>query len=212
MTNLTETFFKLSPLGIFTIQDIAAIIPGSDNKLYSLIKRALAKKEIIRIKRGLYCLPKKYLKKKINLYTVAQYIYGPSYISLESALSWHGWIPEAVYTLTSVSFNKSKDYKTPIGNFSYNHVRQNIFYKSVERHIDQEGYIFFIAKPLKALVDYIYINKIDYSSTDYLFKSLRIDEEELNNLKSSDFDLLSINYNNQRAVQFINKIKKELNK
>ena len=205
---LTETFFELSPLGLFTIQDVDEVIQGSNNKLYSLIKRAIAKGEIIRLRRGLYCLPKKYL----NLYAVAQHIYGPSYISLESALSWHGWIPEAVYTLTSVSFNKSKDYKTPLGIFSYSHVPQNIFYESVERHIDQEGYIFFMAKPLKALVDYIYINKIDFDSIDFLLNSLRIEKEELTNLQSRDFDLLAENYGNKRVNQFLGKIKKELNR
>jgi len=212
MTNLSETFFELSPLGMFTIQDVFEVIQGSNNKIYSLIKRAIAKGEIIRLRRGLYCLPKKYLKKHINLYAVAQHIYGPSYISLESALSWHGWIPEAVYTLTSVAFNKSKDYKTPLGIFSYSHVPQNIFYESVERHINHEGYIFFMAKPLKALVDYIYINKIDFDSVDFLLNSLRIEKDELNNLQSRDFDLLAVNYGNKRVNQFINKIKKELDK
>ena len=143
---------------------------------------------------------------------VAQHIYGPSYISLESALSWHGWIPEAVYTLTSVSFYKSKDYKTPLGLFSYSHVPQNIFYESVERHIDQEGYIFFMAKPLKALVDYIYINKIDFDSVDFLLNSLRIEKEELNKLQNRDFNLLAENYENEKVNQFLSKIKKELNK
>jgi len=212
MTFLTETFFELSPFGLFTIQDVSEVIKGSSNKIHSLIKRAIAKGEIIRLRRGLYCLPKKYLKKHINLYAVAQHIYGPSYISLESALSWHGWIPEAVYTLTSVSFNKSKDFNTPLGLFSYNHVPQNIFYESVERHIDQEGYIFFMAKPLKALVDYIYINKIDFDNEDFLLNSLRIEKEELNNLQSKDFDLLAANYENKRVNQFLGKIKKELNR
>ncbi|MCK4540700.1 MAG: type IV toxin-antitoxin system AbiEi family antitoxin domain-containing protein [Spirochaetales bacterium] len=212
MTKLTELFFQLSPHGLFTIQDIAAAIPGSDNKLHSLIKRAIAKEEIIRIRRGLYCLPKKYLKKHINLYAVAENIYGPSYISLESALSWHGWIPEAVYTITSISFNKSKFFKTPLGNFSYNHVPQNIFYESVERHIDENGYIFFMATPLKALVDYIYINKLDWENIEPLLESLRIEKEEFNNLQCDDFDLLAANYNNKRVYRFINGIKKELNR
>ena len=49
-----------------------------------------------------------------------------------------------------------------------------------------------MAKSLKALVDYIYINKIDFDSVDFLLNSLRIEKEELN--------------------QFLSKIKKELNK
>ncbi|MCD6397103.1 MAG: hypothetical protein J7L71_06150, partial [Spirochaetaceae bacterium] len=85
-------------------------------------------------------------------------------------------------------------------------------YESVERHIDQEGYIFFMAKPLKALVDYIYINKIDFDSVDFLLNNLRIDKEELTNLQNRDFNLLAANYGNKQVNQFIGKIKKELDK
>jgi hypothetical protein len=34
---------------------------------------------------------------------LAQLVHGPGYVSLETALSHHGWIPEGVYAITNVS-------------------------------------------------------------------------------------------------------------
>ena len=41
-------------------------------------------------------------------YLLAGSIYGPSYISFEYALSFYGMIPEAVYTVTSATFEKKR--------------------------------------------------------------------------------------------------------
>ena len=115
------------------------MFPGSEDSRYGLVKRALASGEIIRIRRGLYCLAPKYQKKGINLYALAQLVYGPSYVSLESALSWHGWIPEAVHAITGASFKKAKEFTTPLGVFRYDRVPQQVFYTEVERLTDASG-------------------------------------------------------------------------
>lgn len=140
MKKLTEKIFENVPYSNFTSQDVATLFPGSENREYGLIKRAIASGEIIHIRRGLYCLAPKYQNKNVNLYALAQHVDGPSYVSLESALSWHGWIPEAVYTLTSVSAGKSKEFNTPLGIFSYNRVPQKVFYAGVDRMTDEKEY------------------------------------------------------------------------
>ncbi len=56
----------------------AVLFPGSEDRRYGLVKRALASGEIIRIRRGLYCLAPKYQKKSVNLYAMAQRVHGPS--------------------------------------------------------------------------------------------------------------------------------------
>ena len=101
MNKLTEQVIGLLPYSQFTGQEVAALFPGSDDRRYGLVRRAIASGEIIHIRRGLYCLSSKYQKKGMNPYALAQQVYGPSYVSLESALSWHGWIPEAVHGITN---------------------------------------------------------------------------------------------------------------
>jgi hypothetical protein len=98
-----------------------------------MIKRAMGRGEVMGLRRGLYCLGEKYHRQKINPFVLAQRIYGPSYISLETALSHHGWIPEAVYTLTSVSMGRSREFETPLGRFSFTRVVQKVFYAEVSR-------------------------------------------------------------------------------
>ncbi len=53
----------------------------------------LKKKEIVRIKKGLYILPEEY-GGKLNKILLSNLIYGPSYVSYEYALSYWGLIPE----------------------------------------------------------------------------------------------------------------------
>jgi len=210
MNKLTEKIFENTPYGCFTSQDVATLFPGSEDKRYGLVKRAIAGGEIINIRRGLYCLASKYQKKSINLYALAQHIYGPSYVSLESALSWHGWIPEAVYTLTSVSSGKSKEFQTPLGAFSYNRVPQKVFYTGVERLADEAGNIFLMASPMKALADYVYVNKRDWADLKPAVESLRIEPEEFESVTSDDLDALIENYTSRRVQKFIKGLRKDL--
>ena len=163
MNKVPERVFELLPWCHFTTQDLAALFPGSEDRRYGLVKRAVASGGIIHVRRGLYCLAPKYQKKSMNLYALAQHVYGPSYVSLESALSWHGWIPEAVHAITSASFKKSKEFPTPLGLFSYDRVPQEVFYTEVERLTDALGNVFLMATPLKALADYVYVRKRDLS-------------------------------------------------
>lgn len=210
MDKITETIFTHLPYDLFTDKDIAALTADkNDNSRQGLIKRALKKHDIIRIKRGLYCLAKKYQRRSLNKFCVAQILYGPSYISLESALSYHGWIPEGVISTTSVSMARSKIFNTPIGTFDYKRVIQNKFYEDV-RYSQEQDSSFFIASPLKALCDYVYVNKKTWRSTGPLKQSLRIEDETLATIKKDDIEKQADNYHSRRVISFLNGIKKDL--
>jgi predicted transcriptional regulator of viral defense system len=210
MNQLTDKIFENAPHGYFASQDVVTLFPGSEDKRYGLVKRAIAGGEIIHIRRGMYCLAPKYQKRKVNLYALAQHIYGPSYVSQESALSWHGWIPEAVYTLTSVSSGKSKEFQTPLGVFSYNRVPQNVFYTGVERLSDEGGDVFLMATPVKALADYVYVNKKDWAGLKPAVESLRIEAEEFETVTVDDIDALVENYRSRRVRKFIKGLRRDL--
>jgi len=211
MNKVPERVFELLPWCQFTAQDLAALFPGSADRRYGLVKRALASGEIIRIRRGLYCLAPKYQKKSVNLYALAEHVYGPSYVSLETALSWHGWIPEAVHAITSASFKKSKEFMTPLGIFSYDWVPQEVFYTEVERLSDVSGNVFLMATPLKALADYVYVRKKDWTGIKPAVSSLRIEPQELEQVTRGTVDALSSNYSNSRVKRFLEGLRKDLN-
>jgi hypothetical protein len=210
MNRLTKKIIAHIPTPFFTVNDLIVLEPSSDNARYALVKRAIADGDILKIKRGLYTLSPLYRKTKINPFAAAQLIYGPSYISLETALSVHGWIPEAVRDIVSVTMRQSKDFDTPIGHFSYVRVPQKILYAGVRYMNNNEGQSWLIASPLKALADYIYYHKLDWTSKDPLLKSLRIEEDQLLELINDDFDELEKNYSSMRVLRFLSGLKKEV--
>jgi hypothetical protein len=175
-----------------------------------LVKRAIADGDLIRIKRGLYTLSPLYRKTHVNPFTVSQMIITQSYVSLESALSNYGWIPEAVRSITAVTSRSSTEFLTPVGHFTYERVPQKTLFAGVERLQDEQGNVWFQATPLKALADYIYLHKIDWSSTLPLIESLRVDEESLHGISVEDFQELEGNYTSRKVNRFLDGLKKEL--
>jgi len=203
VNKLTEHFFK-ADRPIFTHAHVAVSIEGTDFSRHGLIKRAIASGEILNVRRGLYCLAEPYRKRSVRVYSISQHVYGPSYVSLESALLFHGWIPEAVYGCTCVSYNQAKEFDTPLGLVSYKRVPQRAFYAGVERCVDEQGNVFFMASPAKALADYVYVRRPDWTDIDAAIGSLRIEPEEWTSVEPAELLELAANYENRRVQKFLN--------
>ena len=209
MQTMTEIALEKAEQGLFTHPEAAIWVAGTPDRLHSLIKRALGAGEIVRLRRGFYCLADRYLKQKPNPFVLAQRIYGPSYISMESALSCHGWIPEATYGVTSTSMERSCEFETPLGRFGFVRVPQVTFYEEVSRAEDEAGNSFFLSTPLKALADYVYTHACDWSTSRPLRESLRIEESSLATITSSALERLAGNYASDRVRRFLEGLGKE---
>lgn len=195
---------------LITENEIKIILQGfSDYQRYGIVKRAMASGRLIRIRRGLYCLNEKYRKKPLNLFEVAEKIYGPSYISFLSALFYYGWIPEAVYTITSACVKRSKTFKTPVGMFSYLKIPVKDAFFDVNRKSESNG-SFFIASPVKALLDFIFVYKKEWDSIDPLFRDLRIERNVISKISFKQLEILALKYKNRRIDNFVQGIKMEL--
>jgi len=210
MRRLTEIAMEKAASGVFTRPEVACWTGGSPQRQFSLLKRAVGSGEVVRVHRGLYCLATKYLRQKLDPLVLAQRIYGPSYIGLETALSYHGWIPEAVHAITSVSLDRSREYDTPLGYFSFTRVPQKIFYAEVERVEDGDGGSFLLASPLKALADYVYVHKCGWDAARPVVGSLRVDESLLAGIETDGLDRLLVNYSSQRLQRFLRGLRKDL--
>jgi predicted transcriptional regulator of viral defense system len=98
---------KMFSLACFNINQIYAWQPHFDrNNLTRWVKKRL----LIRLKQGYYTFPE-YKNKPEFSYYIANRIYKPSYISLHTALSFYGIIPEAVVQITSVTSLKTAIFK-----------------------------------------------------------------------------------------------------
>lgn len=131
-------------------------------------------------------------------YLLASSIYGPSYISFEYALSFYGFIPERVDTVTCATFNKKKkkQYNTLFGVFTYRDVPSLVY--PLEIVLMQDGsYSYQIATLEKALCDKLYTLKPlkNYSNLEkMLFDDLRINIDDFNKLNIDKIQKLSVLY------------------
>lgn len=212
MNLLVEKVREYSPIGVFTYSDALVLLGGTRNSVRCKIMRAADAGDIIPIRRGLYCLSKRHLMTGISRNLLANLIYGPSYISMETALAFHGWIPEAVHSVSSISLGRARTFDTPLGSFDYVQVRQNPLLTGVERieGTKPEYGSFYMAKPLKALADYVASRGLDWTGVCPLVESLRIDDDNLEGLKPSDFDELEDVYKSARAKRFLAGLRKEI--
>jgi len=165
---------------------------------------------VVRIKKGLYTFGEDFRKEPISREYVANLIYGPSYVSLDYALSYHGLIPERVDVITSVTVKRSKEFHTPFGVFSYRMVTSNRY--SIGVMLEQAGKVsFLIASPEKALIDKVWTDKRFHGSTlseyhAYLTEDLRIDLEAISNLDLSRLQSIVSRYDSAKIntlLQFI---------
>lgn len=118
------------------------------DKIRGLIKN----KDIIRVKKGIYVLGKEY-NKPYNKFILANQIYGPSYISGQTALAYWNMIPERVELILSMTAKRKKQFETPVGRFSYVYCPQQPFNLGVRLEDAGEEKKFLIASPEKALCD-----------------------------------------------------------
>jgi len=151
------------------------------------VTRWLKKGYIKKLRKGLYVLREEDRKVNPSRMFIGCELYKPSYISLEYALGYYGLIPERVNDVTCVTAKKTNQFENFFGKFVYQHVKKDCFTGFVENK-DESNLPFFIAKPEKAVVDFIYLNlgKLKAEDPVQLIESYR-----LQNLESLNPKLLS---------------------
>jgi hypothetical protein len=113
------------------------------------IARMLEAGELISLRRGLYAS-----RRDINPHCLAGPIYGPSYISFETALAWHGMIPEGVTEILSATPKRAASFENNFGRFRYLTIPMAVYPVGVIRVADADV-PFLLASPTKALADRI---------------------------------------------------------
>jgi predicted transcriptional regulator of viral defense system len=112
------------------------------------------KGHLLRLRNGVYAFAKD--KETIKGEEIAALIYEPSYLSLESALAWYGFIPEMVYSYVSVTARINRKFTNDFGTFLYRHIKPELFWGYTETKTRHGHYL--MAEPEKALLDYLYLN------------------------------------------------------
>ncbi len=134
------------------------LLAGKDSpaEVRRQISRWLASGRLIQLRRGLYALASPHARELPDALAVAARLRRSSYVSLESALAYHGVIPEAVPIVTSVTTGRPRKFKTALGDFVYRHLHPSLFwgYQKVELGSGQPVSVAF---PEKALLDLFHL-------------------------------------------------------
>ena len=165
---------KMYPLGCFNINQVLLWEQSFDrNNLTRWCKKGL----LVKLRNEYYAFSE---YKKVPDFTryVANRIYQPSYISLHSALSFYGIIPEEVVNLTSITTLKTAKFANDFGVFFYQHVTTPLFF-GYEPKTMKDGRSLLFALPEKALLDLLYLNPFYKSAED--MENLRLDEDYMQN-------------------------------
>ncbi len=176
-------------------------------KLTSMIKSG----EVIKVRRGLYVSAK---QGTYSLKTLANKIFGPSYISFEYALSYYNLIPERVNTISSASMGKNKTiiFQTPLGAYIYKPIRPSVYPYGITR-VEEGSGPFLIATREKAICDTLskVSNITNLISLEYvLFEDLRIDRDLLRTCSLDDFEMLVPFYGKKNLRLFLKFFKREV--
>ncbi|MEJ7558199.1 MAG: hypothetical protein WKF66_07810 [Pedobacter sp.] len=155
-----------------------------NDKIHSLLKEGF----LSAVKRGIYTpgpnLPD---QPQPEPFLLANHLLGPSYVSLDAALSFHGLIPERVYEITSVTTKFPRSFSTPGGLFSYVHLGLPYYAFGIQQVQLSDNQFAMIASPEKSLFDKIVTTsgltlRSVKSARSYAIENLRIDEDRLSAL------------------------------
>lgn len=157
-----------------------------NDKISELLKSG----ELLSVRRGLYITGPELDLPSPEPFLIANHLRGPSYVTLESALSYWNMIPERVYEISSVTIKTSKVYNTPAGRYSYQQLKTPYYSYGIKNVAFSPKQNILIASPEKALCDKVVLTRnINLRSKKqtraFLLEDLRIDTDVLKTLDTN---------------------------
>lgn len=177
------------PLTLQILLDLLKEYKRPYDKVNELVKKGM----LLPVKKGFYIPGTKLGIARPESFLIANHLWGPSYVSLETALSYWGLIPERVIEISSVTIKKTKTYKTPVGRFSYFHTPLPYYSFGIKSFRLTAKQTVLIASPEKALCDKVVLTSGVFlrsirSTMEFLLEDLRIDEEALSQLNREEIE------------------------
>lgn len=158
------------------------------------ISQLLKSGTLVSLRRGMYVVGSKLDLPTPNKFLIANHLRGPSYVSLEAALSYWGMIPENVFEISSVTTKSSKTFNNEMGRFSFQKMNTPYFSYGIKNEVLSAKQSFLIASKEKALCDKIVVSsnlilRSVKQTKAYLIEDLRIDLETLHELDTEKIEL-----------------------
>lgn len=200
-----------TPISRHLILELLSDYQSPNDKISELLKS----KELLSIRRGLYITGPKVDLPTPEPFLIANHLRGPSYVSLESALSYWNMIPERAYEISSVTIKTSKLYRTPVGRFSYQQLKAPYYSYGIKNIEYSPKQTMLIASPEKALCDKVVLTPKIYlrsikQTREFLMEDLRLDSEVLSTLDTKVMELWIKNAPKKNSLRMLIKTLIEL--
>jgi predicted transcriptional regulator of viral defense system len=182
---------------------------------YDKINEMVKTNQLVLLKRGVYITGKSINNTTASPFLLANHLLGPSYISLDTALSYWGIIPEKVFEITSVTTQKSKIFNTDIGRFSYTNLPLPYYAFDIERIELSKTAVVLMASVEKSLCDKIITTKgillrSMKETTALLFENYRMDSNILKNMDTTKMENWLQNVPKNESIFWLIKTLKKL--
>lgn len=181
---------KEKELSFFSLTDFGRLFAiTNQNTLYKKIERLEKNGIIKKLIKGKYL----FLFAPGDDFVTANFLYQPSYISLESALSFYGIITGFPYRITSLTVKKTRNINIDQKEFIYSHIDADLFWGYEKK--DE----FLIAEKEKALLDFLY-----FCSKG--LRNMNAEELDISGLNEKRLMAFAKRYNNREFISQIRKI------
>jgi len=214
MQTLTEELIRAGWAGrVVSNAQLARLLGGTPQRRYNLVNRAVQHGELLPLRRGLYLAVWHLHGQLPHPFVLAQALQPGSYVSFETALSFHGWIPEYVPVTLSVlpGRRRLESDLMALGLFRFYPLalRRGHFLAAVDRHVFVDRAA-LVAQPLRALLDIVCLHKLEDAGIKALLPSMRIDAELLRQTPASTWQALQQVYAHNRMAVAIEALQHEL--
>jgi hypothetical protein len=154
---------------------------------YDKIDELVKENRLVQVKRGLYVPGPRLNIASPEPFLVANHLYGPSYVSADSALSYWGLIPEKVYEVCSFTTRRTKIFQTVVGKFSFKQLPMPYYSFGISQVALSQKQTVLMASKEKALCDKVVTTpgvllRSIKQARALLLEDFRIDKESLRNL------------------------------
>jgi len=179
--------FNEKKIKYFSLQDFQEITGLNYDAVRGLLQRYKKKNLIRNPKRGHYF----FNDYAPSDYELANKLYYPSYISMETILSKNGIIPEIIYPIISITTKTTRKFVCQGKQFLYHKIKQQAF----DGYYKKENYL--IADLEKAVADYLYFVALGQKEINSRINLKKINKKRL--IKYAKM------FNNEKLLRLINK-------
>ena len=198
--------FKNIPVQTSAIASLYPDITSANRKVANLEKSG----RIIRLKRGMYVVSPEESGLLLSPGLIGNLLYGPSYVSMLTALREYGLIPERVEVIESMTTHLTVSFENPVGTFEYHHCAKDYYSIGITQR-EEEEVTYLIATPEKALCDYIVCTprlSLRFIKDTYIFleEDLRLDMDAFMEMNVDIFRQCAAVSKKQQAINNLIKI------